>query len=59
MNRKRRDEILDDLKYLHADVYMDFEDGHQRADNILCEVLIELGYSDIVNAWEGVGKWYS
>jgi hypothetical protein len=37
----------------------DTEAAHQRADNILCEILIDLGYADIVEAYDNVQKWYS
>lgn len=37
----------------------DLEGCHQRADNVLCELLATLGYPDVVAAWEKVDKWYS
>ena len=35
------------------------EEGHKAADKILCELLNTLGYSDVVDEWEKVYKWYS
>ncbi len=35
------------------------EEGHKRADDILCELLNTLGYEDVVKEYEKVGKWYS
>lgn len=35
------------------------EYGHIDADNILCELLTELGYKDIVEVFEKLDKWYS
>jgi hypothetical protein len=35
------------------------EQGHIEADSILCELLIELGYKDIVETFEKLDKWYS
>ena len=37
----------------------DPEEGHENADNILCELLSELGYDDVVNLYMQVDKWYS
>ena len=37
----------------------DYEDVHYEADNILCKLLRELGYTEIVEMFEEVGKWYS
>ena len=33
--------------------------GHFEADNILCELLKELGYSDLVEEFEKIDKWYA
>ena len=37
----------------------DTEKAHGEADNILCNILIELGLSEIVAEYEKVTKWYS
>lgn len=37
----------------------DCEDWHVRADNILCEFLTELGYTELVSAFDEVPKWYA
>lgn len=37
----------------------DVESAHASADRILCELLIELGYGNVVEAWEEVPKWYA
>lgn len=48
------------LKEMQACVENDYlEDSHIDADGILCRLLEELGYSDIVSLWYEVGKWYS
>ena len=39
--------------------YRDFEADHQVADSLLCKMLRALGYDDIVNAFDKVGKWYA
>ena len=37
-----------DLEYLHG-----------AYDRILCELLTELGYEDIVKVWDSTSKWYA
>lgn len=38
---------------------MDYEIPHGEADDILCDVLRQLGYGDLVDAYDKVGKWYA
>ena len=38
---------------------MDIERAHGSADDVLCELLRDLGYIDVVEAWEAVEKWYA
>jgi hypothetical protein len=37
----------------------DTEAAHLAADEILCALLIQVGYADVVAEWEKIGKWYS
>jgi hypothetical protein len=37
----------------------DYESAHSNADDLLCDLLLELGYDEVVEAWDGVGKWYA
>lgn len=37
----------------------DLEAGHIRADEILCELLAELGYQSVVREWEKLDKYYA
>lgn len=37
----------------------DNEADHSNADQVLCELLVSLGYGDVVAAWDRVGKWYA
>ena len=39
--------------------YPDEEEDHAEADGILCDMLNALGYKDLTNAWDKIGKWYS
>ena len=65
--QKRIKELLNRLKNVTEKEYYpnsdfptgDREDWHVEADNILCELLDELGYHDFVEAFEEVPKWYA
>lgn len=35
------------------------EEGHVKADEALCGLLIHLGYEDIVSIWDKLPKWYA
>ncbi len=37
----------------------DVEMAHSDADDVLCELLISLGYEDVVNEYNLVPKWYA
>jgi hypothetical protein len=37
----------------------DYEIAHIEADDILCNVLKKLGYEELVDVYEQVGKWYA
>lgn len=39
--------------------YPDQEEDHAEADDILCDMLNALGYKDLTDAWDKIGKWYS
>lgn len=39
--------------------YQAEEVDHAEADGILCDMLNALGYKDLTDAWDKVGKWYS
>ena len=38
---------------------VDIECAHIEADFILCELLRELGYGDVVDEWKQVDKYYA
>lgn len=52
-----REEALAKLKPLQE--MHSFEEAHVDADEILCELLQSLGYGDVVDEYEKVGKWYA
>ena len=37
----------------------DIEANHTKADNLLCELLTELGYDEIVEAYNNLPGWYA
>mgnify|MGYP001767802483 CR=1 FL=1 len=37
----------------------DTESGHIKADDILCEMLLKLGYSKTVEEFKKLRKWYA
>ena len=39
--------------------YPDEEEDHGEADGILCDMLNALGYKDLTDLWDKIGKWYS
>jgi hypothetical protein len=45
-------------RYLTILKGMRFEEDHQNADDILCEILTTLGYQEIVEAYNNVPKWF-
>lgn len=54
---KNREDAIEELrKWQKSD---DEEAAHINADGVLCDLLISLGYEDVVNEWEKVDKWYS
>ncbi len=53
----KKEQAIELLKAEQSNV--DVEVAHVRADDILCGLLIELGYSDVVEEFEKVRKWYA
>lgn len=37
----------------------DTESDHGDADDLLCELLVELGYEEVIAAYKKIHKWYS
>ena len=48
-----RDDAITELRSLHGEPEMD----HFLADDILCKLLVDLGYSDVVKEYRKVEKW--
>ena len=54
---------MDQSEFLQAmlmiDESGDVEMAHMEADDLLCELLIELGYGEGVKVFDNMHKWYS
>lgn len=33
--------------------------NHEKADKLLCTLLRQLGYADVVREWQKIFKWYA
>lgn len=56
----RRSRIADYVAEIERQcMFGDAEADHSRADDLLCELLAELGYQEVVEAWRKVDKWYA
>lgn len=57
MNEKEVQDYINRLITLQKNG--DPEIGHAEADNILCEIIAQLGYTEIVKEYDKIEKWYS
>ncbi|WFP89826.1 hypothetical protein [Ensifer adhaerens] len=57
LSLKLKEDAVAKLKALQGP--LDPEMAHSDADEILCELLIELGFDAVVAEWRKVDKWYS
>ena len=46
------------LKRLKSARFETTEVAHEMADEVLCELLLDLGYVQVVKAWAEIPKWY-
>jgi len=56
MNKALSDQAIEALK--RCDSY-DQEMAHVEADEVLCKLLTALGYSDVVDHYRSIDKWYA
>ena len=54
-----KNEIVNPIHLEKLKKLINGERDHQEADDILCDILRELGYTEIAEAYDNVGKWYS
>jgi len=57
VDKMDKEEVIKKLKKLVDND--DQEMAHVEADQILMDFLVSLGYEDIVNAYDEIGKWYA
>jgi hypothetical protein len=56
MNKKLNDKYIKEMDKCFE---LDEENGHIEADGVLCDLLMTLGYEDVVNKFYELDKWYS
>ena len=57
---KKNKKAEESIKYLRACQKINETEGaHWDANQILCDLLIFLGFENVVNEWRKVKKWYS
>ena len=39
--------------------FHDLSDSHEKADKILCNLLMDLGFKEIVEVYKSIDKWYA
>jgi len=61
MRKKKADFIKEAIEKMKECVKNngDIEVAHLDADNILCDVLTQLGYKELVDLYKKVDKWYA
>lgn len=50
---------IEQLKQIARHSQDDPEAAHWEADEVLCRLLINRGYADVVNEWKKVRKYYA
>jgi hypothetical protein len=53
------EEALRRMNAIWAKSPRDLERNHQKADDLLCEILSSLGYEKVVEKFQSEDKWYS
>lgn len=53
------EELLVEMRQCVEDSKTDQERAHERGDEILCDLLRDLGYDGLVDEWELIKKWYA
>ena len=57
MHEKIRDEAIAALNKCVQDE--DTECAHAEADGVLCNILVELGFQEVVDKYNEIDKWYA
>ena len=59
MNQKLRDEAVKRMRELRIKAGGDIEEAHRDADDVLMQLLRDLGYGDVAIEFEVIPKWYA
>lgn len=59
MNKRLNDKYLERMNEVKQRYEDDEETAHYLADEILCDLLINLGYAELVKVYDSVPKWYA
>ena len=59
MTEEKKNDYLKEMRKLVKMSQSDPEEAHYLADEILCEILYELGYDEIVDIFDNIRKWYA
>lgn len=54
---KERYRVIEILKKSQSN--LDIEMAHSDAGDALCDLLVHLGFTDVVEEWKRVDKWYA
>ena len=52
-----KEEAIEALRIHANNPFLD--EAHVLADRVLCNLLTELGYADVVDEWHKIEKWYA
>lgn len=56
MNKKLELEYIKKMKDADSG---DTEQAHGQADDLLCELLVKIGYSQVIDEYNKIDKWYA
>ena len=59
MNKRLNDKYLKRMNEVKQRYENDAEVAHSLADIILCDLLVSLGYTELVEVYNNLEKWYA
>lgn len=59
MNKRLNDKYLKRMNEVKVKYEDDEETAHYLADDILCDLLESLGYTELVEVFYSIDKWYA
>ena len=59
MNNELKDKYLTRIIEIATEYGWDEDVAHKKMDDLLCELLTELGFDEIVKVFEAQSKWYA